>query len=304
MKLDYLHRMKKLILIISLFCVLLPAVSATDARVGLYLLNLGKCDIATGGFTADFYLSFKCDSNCSVDGYEFMNGRASSADKIIDTPTEKFYRIQANLNSPIDLRRFPFDTQKVEIILEDKTLTTDKLRYTVNNDESGIDPSIIFAGWNIDGWRAEVDEHVYEAYDETYSRYIYTVDISKIAFNSFIKTFLPVIFGLIIVMSSFLMDPDKITTRLAMVSSGLVASVMFHISISNQIPPVSYLTFADKFMMLTYFVLLASFVLNIILLQYVETKQMAKVAKIHARTEYAVFIVVPLLYLALFLFWL
>src|SRR3989344_2173793 len=91
-----------------------------EVQVGLYLLNLGKFDIATGSFTADFYLDFECDSVCPQFDFEFMNGRASSTDKIIDKPKEKFYRIQANLNSPVNLRSFPFDKQKMEIIIEDK----------------------------------------------------------------------------------------------------------------------------------------------------------------------------------------
>ena len=29
--------------------------------VGLYILNLGRLDISTGAFTADFYLSLQCE---------------------------------------------------------------------------------------------------------------------------------------------------------------------------------------------------------------------------------------------------
>ena len=92
-------------------------------QVGIYVLNIGKYELATGSFTADFYLSLKCSSQCSED-FEFMNGRASSFEKIINEPNEKFYRIQANLNSPVDLKKFPFDNQKLQIILEDKKRTT------------------------------------------------------------------------------------------------------------------------------------------------------------------------------------
>ena len=85
--------------------------------IGLYLLNVGKFDIATGAFTVDFYLSIKCPEGCTGQEFEFMNGRASSLEKIIDMPNEKFYRIQAQLSSPVDLKRFPFYTQKIQIIL-------------------------------------------------------------------------------------------------------------------------------------------------------------------------------------------
>ena len=290
-----------MLLIIALILAFPANAKPEDVEVGLYILNLGKFDVATGSFTADFYLSMKCNSNCSAENFEFMNGRAASVDKITNTPTEKFYRIQANLNSPVDLKNFPFDKQKMQIIIEDKEKVVDELAYIPLESESGIDDSIAFAGWNIDGWEAKTLEHNYKIYDEVYSQYIFTVDISRIPINSFMKTFLPVIFIILILMFSFVMDPDKITTRLTVATSGLIAAVMFHISISNQIPPVGYLTIADKFMILTYFVILAAVIIDVILLELVELKKTELAEKVHRRTEYSIFIAVPLIYLVFFL---
>jgi hypothetical protein len=121
-----------------------------DVNVGAYILNLGNFDIVAGSFTADFYLSFKCNNTRPPLDFEFMNGRASSLDKIIDEPNEKFYMVQANLNSPIDLKKFPFDSQELEIIIEDKTKTTEELICIPNKEETGIDESIAFVGWNME----------------------------------------------------------------------------------------------------------------------------------------------------------
>ena len=64
--------MKKLIYIyVFIFLLNLALISAQKVDVGLYVLNLGKFDVATGSFTADFYLSMKCDSYCSPDSFEF-----------------------------------------------------------------------------------------------------------------------------------------------------------------------------------------------------------------------------------------
>lgn len=275
-----------------------------EVQVGIYLLNLGKFDIATGSFTADFYLSFKCENACPPLEFEFMNGRAASSEKIIDLPNEKFYRIQANLVSPIDLKKFPFDEQKLEILIEDKKLTIENLVYVPNLEESGIDDSIIFIGWQIDEWKTYAREHSYEIYDETYSQYVFELPISRILVNAIFKTFLPIVFIILVMLSSYVLDPDKITTRLGMVGSALVASVMFHVSLANQIPPVGYLTFIDKFMVLTYFVILLSFVFNVYLLQLHEQKQDKLVQKLHKATEFTMFIFIPLFYVLLFLFFL
>jgi hypothetical protein len=279
----------------------MQAASEPEAvTVGLYLLNLGKFDVATGAFTADFYLSLKCEIECNPENFEFMNGRSASTDKILDNPDEKFYRIQANLNSPVDLKNFPFDKQQMQIILEDKKRSIEYLVYEPSDVESGIDDSIAFAGWKLLGWNSEVREHYYSIYNESYSQYVFSVDISRIVFNSFFKTFLPVMFMILILMFSFVMDTDKITTRLAVATSTLVASVMFHISISNQIPPVGYLTVADKFMVLTYLLILAAVVLNVSILELLERKKADVAEKLHRRTEYAVFIIYPLVYVLFF----
>ncbi len=279
-------------------------VSPEKVTLGIYVLNLGKFDIATGSFTVDFYLSMKCQTECSIADLEFSNGRSTTIDMIIDEPNEKFYRIQANLNSPVALYKFPFDNQELSIILEDKTRTIESITYVPSHDETGIDPSIVFAGWNIDGWLVQTNEHYYSVYDETYSQYVYTISISRITLSSFLKTFLPVFFILIVVLCTYIIDPDKVAQRITMVSSGLVAAVMFHVSINNQIPAVGYLTFADKFMILTYFVILLSFIIAIALLELQEQKKTALVEKLHKTTEYLMFILVPLMYVLLFYFFL
>lgn len=276
--------------------------SGTNVKIGIYILNIGRFDVGTGSFTADFYLSIECDPNCNEQDFEFANGRANVVDKIIDTENEKFYRIQANLNSQVDLKRFPFDSQEIKIIIEDKKATYETLNYYLDFEKSGVDDSVYFTGWAIGEWGAFVDEHYYEPYDETYSRYAFTIPIYRPVFNSILKTLLPVIFIVLVMLSSFFLDPDKITTRLGMVGSALVASVMFHISIANQIPPLGYLTFADKFMIMTYFVILLSFAMNVFMLELYERKKTELLNKIHSKTEYLAFIAVAVLYALLFLF--
>jgi hypothetical protein len=186
--------------------------------------------------------------------------------------------------------------------MEDKLKPGAELAYVVDRDKSGFDPSVTFPGWQMTGWQSTVAVHDYGKYDQPYSQYVFNVDIERIKMNSFMKTFLPVLFLMLIMISSFILNPEQIVTRLATISSSLVASAMFHISISSQIPPVGYLTFADKFMMLTYFILLVSFFLNIgiFVLQGKERKEPAQ--RLHKWSEKLVFVGVPVLYGALFLF--
>ncbi|MCX8178915.1 MAG: hypothetical protein N3D75_03750 [Candidatus Aenigmarchaeota archaeon] len=98
-------------IVLVAFLIMPFAYAAEEVYTSLYMLNLGRFDISTGSFTADFYLTLECEKSCPKIDFEFMNGRASSFEKLIDQPGLKSYRIQANLVSPIDLKKFPFDNQ-------------------------------------------------------------------------------------------------------------------------------------------------------------------------------------------------
>lgn len=241
--------------------------------VGVYVLNVGRFDVASGSYTVDFYLSMKCDSDCEPGGFEFANGRATLVDLLLDRPSEKFYRIQASLAENIDLKDYPFDAHALSIILEDKSKTAQELVYRANDAYSGIDPQVTIVGWDLEGWSHVVESHYYAPYDETYSRYSFDVKIRRIFLASVLKAFLPVLFIVIAgLLALFIHEPDKLWTRLTVNTSSLIAAVMFHLNVTGSIPPVGYLTFADKFMVATYLILLVGLVSTVLMMRHAKHK--------------------------------
>ena len=66
-------------------------------------------------------------------------------------------------------------------------------------------------------WSSEVRDHYYETYDETFSQFALELNISRLMLMSTLKTFLPVLFFLLISLISLLLSLDKLESR------GLVA---------------------------------------------------------------------------------
>jgi hypothetical protein len=244
-------------------------------KVGAYVLNIGKFDVGTGTYTVDFYLDLTLVSGAKDMGdqkFEFMNGRASSMDKLIDKPEEKFYRIQANLATNVDMHRYPWDEHSLPIVLEHVTRPKRELIYEVDEKQSGIDPSVTFVGWELKGTTAEVVDHEYKVYGEQYSQYVYKINIARLVFISSLKTFLPVLCFLLISMVSLLITVEKTESRLGINTAMLIASVMFHLSIANQLPPAGYLTVADKVMIATYATIGLNLFLSVHMLRLVQQK--------------------------------
>jgi hypothetical protein len=74
----------------------------------------------------------------------------------------------------------------------------------------------------------------------------------------------------------------------------LIASVMFHLSITNQLPPSAYLTIADKVLIATYATIGVSLLLSVMMMRLMQTDQMARATKLRERA----FRIVPLFALA------
>jgi len=268
-----------------------------EVSVGVYVLNIGKFDLSSGSYTLDFYLSMKCDGNCNTGDFEFLNGRATSIDKIIDKPNEKFYRIQANLLKNLDLKNYPFDEHSLTIEMEDKEATKDDLIYKFDKEHSGVDPLVILVGWELKGWDGKVGDHFYQPYDEIFSRFIFSMNIKRVVLASVIKSFLPVFFMVFVGLLSLLLKADKVSMRLSLNISTLLAAVFFHLNLSSQIPPVGYLTFADKFMITTYIILISILFSGILLMRRTDKKDEKLAERMYRISLYAIPIMTIFLYL-------
>lgn len=232
-------------------------------KVGIYLLNVGKLDIGAGTYGMDFYISFRCSEDCQPGNFEILNGRAS-VEKNDDEPRFKVFRVRADLVAQLDLRSFPFDAHRLTISLEDKVLQDNRLIYEPDLQMTGVHPSAVVVGWSLDKqWRVQIDRDSYEVYGQSYSRATFSIGAQRPKLSAFLKNLTP---ALIITLSGFLallMGADKATSRLTLTTSALVGSVLFHINMTSSMPPIGYLTFGDRFMMINYVGLVLVLMVNV-----------------------------------------
>lgn len=260
-----------------------PSTSGAEiVKVGIYVINVGRLDISTGTFTVDFYLTLRCDEPCDPTNFEFMNGRSPFVDQQWDGPEEKIFRIQASLTAHLDLRGYPFDSHDLTISLEDTNLTTEELVYVVDPETSGIDPAVSVAGWQLSSdWDAEVDDHYYPPWDETYSRYSFSIPIKRATLSAVLKSFLPAIAIVITGLLALFISPVDILARLTINTSAFVGSVLFHLNLTSSVPPLGYLTYADKFMIVNYLALLTALVATVAVMLLTRAGKEGSVARVH-----------------------
>ena len=271
--------------------------SPQKVKVGIWLVNLQKFELSTGSYDVDFYLWFKGKGDVN---YEFMNGRASSIDIIKKDKEYLEIRVRGTFLKSLNFKDYPFDKHRLTIEIEDKNLDITQLIFLPDLEESGIDPFINIAGWNIEDWKIESIEHQYPG-DSSFSRIIFSFTIGRSTLSSILKSIIPISIITCIAMLAFFISPSNYAQRIGLGVTTLLAAVANHLALTSQIPPIGYLTLADKVMITAYGMFLYSLMISVLLMKLVDQKKNEEAQRLNRRAGIMLPVIALILILGLVL---
>jgi hypothetical protein len=240
-------------------------------KVAVYMMSIGKPDIGSGLYTADFYLVMHCNRKCDPSGFEVINGKITLLDKQDESDTMRVFRVNANLTAPLELRRYPFDRHTLSIQIEDRLRPVSQLLYVPQDQSKGFDPSVQVPGWVLDKSSAvaRVSKHHYPVFDkpyDDYSQYVYDIDIGRAPLAAFMKVLFPALAIMATAFFGLALRPDRAVNRLGIHTGTLTAAILFHLNVTSAIPATPYLVDADKFMLGNYVGLVASVLSTVLMM--------------------------------------
>jgi hypothetical protein len=216
--------------------------------VRFWLNDILKFDPATG-FTVDAFMGFVCDRPCGDLGIVIGNGKVSSRDLLADLPNAKVYRMELALTDVIDLHQYPFDKHDVEIDVI-SARPAEQLQFAVDSQASGVG-TIKLQGWEVDPrWHADVGAVPNDPFAQrTIPAYQFTVTLQRPPLAGFFKTILPALAILLVGSFGLILGPEERIKRFDLFNAAFLGTVLFQLSIQNSLPPLAYLTFADRFLL-------------------------------------------------------
>lgn len=230
------------------------------AKVGILLNTVDDYDITTGTFTADFFLSLTSPTPMPELHLKFPNGKVEDNEVVADTPTFKLYRMSGTFKSPPDLRKYPFDSQDLKILIEDDYLGIDQIRFSADKDHTQLARGFRVLGWQVDEISARSLSQAYpdrfEGDDLYYNRYIFTLGLERFATNAAFTVYVPAFVIVIISLLGMWVPAEEMEVRSNAGAPMLAGAVLFHFSLTQALPATSYLTRADKLMLGVYICLL------------------------------------------------
>jgi len=252
------------------------AENPVKVQVGVWLVNVEKVDLSANSYRLDFYLWFNYDPSeinlSQVQQFEFINGAPTMYTIDVNEAQGYLeYRVRGDFIKTFDFSQYPFETHELAVELEHKTLDVNSLVFEVD-PTSNIDPEANVAGWSLGGFSPSVTEHSYG--DETFSRFVFSVDLQRPVLSSFIKTVLPIAVITAISLLAFFMAPQNFAQRITLGVTTLLSATAFHLSLLSGIPPTGYLTFADRMMLSVYVIFLFNLAVSVYIMRFVEAKRM------------------------------
>ncbi|MCL4430597.1 MAG: hypothetical protein M1167_07570, partial [Chloroflexi bacterium] len=199
-------------------------------KVGVWLNNVEKVDLAGNSYRLDFYLWFSFDpSQISLDEvrhFEFING-APTKTEVDSNSSYLEYRVKGDFITSFDFSQYPFESHQLPVQLEHNNLDITQLVYEPD-PASNTEPTANVAGWNLGGFQTAVIEHAYG--DQSFSRFTFSITIAKPLVSSFIKNVLPISVITAISLLALFIAPQNFTMRITLAVTTLLAATTFHLS--------------------------------------------------------------------------
>jgi hypothetical protein len=261
-----------------------PPSAPSGGRVtaGILLLGIQQVNLNSGTFGADFYLWFNSTGNPQTVQYELINGQTTSVTVDANSSTYQEYRIVGTFANNLDFSNFPFDNHSLSIQVESKNLQSSQLTFVPDTAGSGVDPSVSLVGWNLLGSSIQAAPHAYSA-SQSFSRLTFAFTIGRPAVQSFMSNVFPIVLITLISLTAFFLPPTRSFERILIGVTTLIAAVQFSSSLLGQIPPVNYLTIADKMMITVYALFLYSIGVTIVLARQVENKDFERAKRLNTK---------------------
>ena len=229
-------------------------------KVGLVIREIRDFNIQTGGFEADFYLSLTSDKDMPNLSLVFTNGHEVTFMPLADTTTFKLMSVTGKFTTTVDLRKYPYDTQELDLLLEDQKAGVDQLVFVTDKSRTSLDSSFRLSSFGASGTGAIAYKHKYPARfdrDDLYvSRYKFTLTVDRFATSAAFSVFVPAFIIVLISLTGLWVPPDELEVRSNAGAPMLAAAVLFHFSLIQSLPATGYLTHADKLMLGVYLALL------------------------------------------------
>jgi len=282
-------------------------------KVGLFISNLFDVDFARQDVEAQFWVWFD-HGDPSFDpkkDIEIVNARAvetqvSSRSEVAGKGIWDQAKYSAVLNENWSVANYPFDRQKIRIVIESTNADARTLQFVPDIDGTRLRRDLTLAGWKIEGMKIFAANEFYEtAYGDPsmssvgpsiYPRVTVEIDVKRNGWRLLLSTFIG--FGLAIALAGIVLTSSAfrhssevidIGAQLAIATGALFSTIGSGYILQSGLPPTTEFSLADAFQ-LTAFAVTFLTMLMIYVVHVLRKRRLWKAALTTGRVLFALYL--------------
>jgi len=250
-----------------------------EVIVGAYINDIQQLDFKTNNYVIDLYVWFlwRSPDTDPSKSMEFMNRYASDdnrRDELTDAPEAMpdgsryaILRYQGRFATKFPLEAYPFDTQTLNVIMEDTLAGAAEQAYVADGKHPVIiDPVITLPGFKVGKPTMQITTNTYptnfgdlsKPEAEPYSRIVISVPVTRPVIAMSLKTFVPILLIVVCASLVFFVRPRYVEGRIGLGITALLTLVALQLTATAPLPDVDYLMMLDKVFLLAYlFIIIA-----------------------------------------------
>lgn len=175
--------------------------------------------------------------------------------------------LNAMVEMPIELRRFPFDREHFELAFEVLGFKSDEVRLDVDLSTTGTPPQgVSISEWRLAGLTASEREHD-RAYangrGQPQSTVVFTLDLARNPGFMLRVVVIPMAALVALSWSVFWMNRESLGDRMDISFIGILTVVAYQIMVSSTLPKIPYFTLMNAFIYASFLTMCASVIANL-----------------------------------------
>lgn len=245
--------------------------------VGIYITSIHDIDFKQKEFATTFWLwlKYKNPDLDFVNNLEVSNAKTvDKAFSTIDTTGDQIslqMKLQCVLKDSWKISNFPFDEQKLRIIIENSQFDASSMVFVADTLGENFDKRFTLRGWNIDSCILSTGKRVYQTafgnkdavkQESEYSVFRVRLSIAREAGGLFWKMFLGMYLAFLIAYVCFYIHSDSMDSRFGLSVGALFAVIGNKYIIDSSLPESSSFTLVDTLHGLTLLYILIVIVAN------------------------------------------
>jgi len=155
-------------------------------------------------------------------------------------------RLSGTFTSRLDLRRFPFDRQTLQLRLTFPDFEPGRLTPVPDRQVSGILPEFTLTDWSVLGWDIQSDP-VRVVKNISRASVLFSFDTQRRSGFYIWKVIVPLAFIVFMSWAVFWISPENAGSQIGIATSAILTLIAYRFVLANLLPRVPYLTMLDYF---------------------------------------------------------